>query len=76
MAQQVRGKAAPYLRAWRLHRNMQQGELAEAAGVTRATASRAEQGDQIVSFVNLRKFAKVLDISVDDLLNKDPEGGA
>jgi len=76
MAEQIRGKVAPYLRAWRLHKNMTQGELAEAADVTRATMSRAEKGDQIVSFGNLRKFAEVLGISLDELLSKDPEGGA
>jgi len=76
MAEYIRGKKVPYLKAWRLRKNLGQGELAELAGGTRGTMARAQRGDEVVSFANIRKIATALGISVDDLLDKDPEGGA
>lgn len=75
MAEYVRGKPLPYLKAWRMAKLMGQSELAKAAGVTKGTMARAERGDEVVSFANIRKIADALGISTDDLLNKDPEGG-
>jgi transcriptional regulator with XRE-family HTH domain len=76
MAEYVRGRPLPYLKAWRMEKLMGQSELARAAGVTKGTMARAERGDEVVSFANIRKIADALGISTDDLLNKDPEGGA
>lgn len=58
-----------------MHKLMAQGELAEKSELARATIARAEQGDTIVSFPNIRKLAEALGISTDDLLNRAPEGG-
>jgi transcriptional regulator with XRE-family HTH domain len=76
MTEYIRGKPVPYLKAWRLRKNMAQSELASAAGVTRGTMARAERGDEVVSFANIRKIAEALGISVDDLLERDPESDA
>ena len=72
MAEKMRGLPLPHLKAWRIKKFMGQSELADKAGLARATLTRAEQGDQVVSFVNIRKLAEVLEISPDDLLS-DPE---
>ncbi len=73
MAEYVRGKPLPYLRAWRLEKLMGQAELARAAGVTKGTMARAERGDEVVSFANIRKIAEALGISTDELLNGAPD---
>jgi transcriptional regulator with XRE-family HTH domain len=72
MAEQVRGRPLPKLKAWRIHRLMTQADLAAAAGVGKATIVRAERGDEIVSFANIRKLAETLGISTDELLRADP----
>lgn len=72
MTEYVRGKPLPHLRAWRLARLMGQSELARAAGVTKGTMARAERGDEVVSFQNIRKIAEALGISPDELLNHEP----
>lgn len=72
MAEYVRGKPLPYLKAWRIEKLMGQAELARAAGVTKGTVARAERGDEVVSFANIRKIAAALGVSTDDLLNNDP----
>lgn len=74
MAEYVRGKPLPHLKAWRMHKLMGQAELARAAGVTKGTMARAERGDEVVSFANIRKIAEALGISTDELLSKEPEG--
>ena len=74
MAEKVRGLPLPHLRAWRVKKLIGQSELADKAGLARATVTRAERGDTVVSFVNIRKLAGVLGISPDDLLS-EPESG-
>lgn len=74
MAEKIRGRPLPHLRAWRMHKLLGQGELAEVSGLARATITRAEQGDTIVSFANIRKLAAALGISTDDLLHREPAG--
>ena len=74
MAEKVRGLPLPHLRAWRIKRLIGQSELADKAGLARATVTRAERGDTVVSFVNIRKLAGVLGVSPDDLLS-EPESG-
>lgn len=74
MAEKIRGLPLPHLRAWRMKKLMAQGELAETSGLARATIARAERGDEIVSFVNVRKLARALGISTDELLAQPPTG--
>ena len=73
MAEYVRGRPLPHLQAWRLSRLLAQAELAEKAGIAKSTLARAERGDAVVSFANIRKLAKALDIAPDVLLNKSPD---
>lgn len=75
MAEKTRGLPLPHLRAWRIKKLVGQSELADRAGLARATVTRAERGDAVVSFTNIRKLADVLGISADDLLSGPPEGG-
>lgn len=72
MAEKTRGLPLPYLRAWRMKKLLAQGELAEASGLARATIARAERGDEVVNFVNIRKLAAALGISPEELLYTSP----
>lgn len=72
MAEYVRGRALPHLRAWRMHKVVGQAELARKAGLSKGTLARAERGDAIVSFANVRKLAEALGISPDELLGPAP----
>jgi transcriptional regulator with XRE-family HTH domain len=72
MAEQVRGRPLPYLKAWRMHKLMTQAELTQRSRLARATVTRAERGDEIVSFANIRKLAEALGISTDELLHIEP----
>lgn len=72
MAEKVRGRALPYLKEWRMRKLMGQNELATRSGLARATIARAEKGDEVVNFANIRKLAEALGISPDDLL-RNPE---
>ena len=74
MAEKARGLALPHLRAWRIKKLIGQSELADKAALARATVTRAERGDTVVSFANIRKLAEVLGISADELLSEPPEG--
>jgi transcriptional regulator with XRE-family HTH domain len=73
MAEKVRGRPVPYLKAWRMQKLLGQSELAEKSGLAKSTIARAERGDEVVGFANIRKLAKALGISSDDLLHKQPE---
>lgn len=73
MAEKMRGLPLPYLKAWRVKKLIGQSELADIAGLARATVTRAERGDEVVSFANIRKLAEALGISAEALL-KEPEG--
>jgi transcriptional regulator with XRE-family HTH domain len=72
MAEKVRGRPLPYLKAWRMRKLLGQNELAAKSGLARATLARAERGDEIVNFANIRKLAEALGISTDDLLYRSP----
>lgn len=73
MAEYVRGRPLPHLKAWRLKRFIGQAELARLAGLSKSTLARAERGDEVVSFANIRKLAEALAISADELLNTAPD---
>jgi transcriptional regulator with XRE-family HTH domain len=74
MAEYVRGRALPYLKAWRMQKLLGQAELARKTRLSKGTLARAERGDEIVSFANIRKLAEALGISTDELLHSNPEG--
>ena len=74
MAEKVRGLPLPHLKVWRMRKLLGQAELAEKSGLAKSTIARAERGDEVVSFANIRKLAEALGISTDDLLHKNPEG--
>ncbi len=74
MAEGLRGRRLPYLRAWRDKKLMAQHELAEKSGLARATIARAEKGHEGVNYANIRKIAAALGISTDELLS-NPDGG-
>ena len=73
MARYVRGHQLPYLKAWRLKRFIAQAELAQQSGVSKSTITRAERGDEVVGFANIRKLADALDITPEELLNHQPD---
>lgn len=75
MAEYVRGRPLPYLKAWRMHKLMAQNELAERAGIAKSTLARAERGDEVVNFGNIRKLATALGVTAEQLMQEDPEGG-
>jgi len=72
MAEQIRGRPLPYLKAWRIEKLLTQADLVERSGVGRATVVRAERGDEAISFANIRKLAEALGISTDELLHTKP----
>ncbi len=74
MAEYVRGRPLPHLKAWRMARLMGQADLARRTGLAKSTLARAERGDEVVSFANIHKIAEALAISADELLAQPPEG--
>ena len=62
----------PHLKAWRMYKLMAQNELAERSGLAKSTLARAERGDEVVNFANIRKLAEALGISPEDLLGSAP----
>ena len=72
MAESLRGRTLPYLRAWRQARLYGQAELSRLSGVSPSTLARAERGDAVVSFANIRKIAEALDIRPEELLAGEP----
>ncbi len=72
MAEKMRGLPLPYLKAWRVHRFMSQGELVDKTGLPRSTVARAETGDAIVGFPNIRKLAEALGVTPEELTNVNP----
>ncbi len=68
-----RGTTIPHLRAWREHAALSQTELAARAGLSRPTITRAETGQHIVEWPNIRALAKALHIGVRQLLEETPQ---
>src|SRR5260221_12631990 len=67
MAERIRGAPLTHLQAWRRVGTMAQQELAQAAKLSSSTVLRAERGDEIVSFPNIRKLAAALGITPEQL---------
>ncbi len=62
----------PMLRAWRLHTLRRQGEVALAAGVSKATMIRAEKGAPVEELTAAR-LARALGVSVRQLQEVPPD---
>jgi transcriptional regulator with XRE-family HTH domain len=58
------------LRAARVHRELEQQQLAEKAGLPPSSISHFESGARKPSFDNLRNLAKSLDVTTDYLLGR------
>jgi transcriptional regulator with XRE-family HTH domain len=67
----VRGRETPHLRAWRESRWINQTELAQRAGVSRATVARGEAGG-LIGWPSIRKVAEALGITPAQLLDEVP----
>lgn len=61
-----RGVTVADLRGWRLYATMTQKQLAERAGIARATVVRGETGGTL-SIPNVQSLAEALGISVEQL---------
>ena len=66
------GVVVPSLQSWRLRRLKTQKELADAAGISRATVANAERGSRI-AFVSAEKLAAALTTTV-EALQATPDG--
>jgi DNA-binding Xre family transcriptional regulator len=64
----------PALRYWRTRRALLQRELAEQAGVDRATVQRAEASEQprAIRLDVVRKLAEALQVEPSDLMGEPP----
>ncbi|KLV04039.1 XRE family transcriptional regulator [Photobacterium aquae] len=58
-----------YITAWRKHLNISQKELAQRMGISQAAVSQMENIDSNPQREMLKKAAKALDVSVDQLID-------
>lgn len=65
--------AIPYLKAWRLYRVMSAKDLAVKAKMTEQTIYRLERPGQLANILTVRKLARALEISYEQLLHEEPE---
>lgn len=70
-------KAEPALalKAWRRRRALSQKDLADAAGVRRATIAEIESGRRAPRPSTIRKLAGALELQPEDLFQHPGEGG-
>lgn len=61
------------LRVQRAMRDLTQADLAERAGITRASVNAIEGGRMVPSILLALKLARALDVSVDDLFRLSGE---
>ena len=64
------GVRLPELNRMRLRKALSKSELARLAGISRSTVIRADNGET-VSFINARKLAEALGVSVEELQGED-----
>jgi len=70
---QKRAAVRTYFKAWRKHRGLSQERFAELVGMTGASISRIEGGDQNWDQEFLLKAAEVLECTPGDLLTRRPD---
>ncbi|MGW2209894.1 helix-turn-helix domain-containing protein [Streptomyces sp. NPDC001781] len=63
-----RREIGAHIRRHRLHANLTQERLAEAAGLDRQSINRIEQGRQAAIIDNLIRIARALDVPLADLV--------
>jgi len=61
------------LRVWREHRGLTAAEMAVSAGITPAHVSKLESGKGDPSVTLLRRLARILRVSLEDLVGVDTE---
>ena len=61
------------LRVWREHRGLTQQQVAEAAGISKPYLSQLESGQRKGTTEVLQAIAKVLNVSLDDLVMSEEE---
>jgi DNA-binding XRE family transcriptional regulator len=62
------------LRVWREYRELTQQQVAEAAGISKPYLSQLESGQRKGTTEVLQAIAKVLNVSLDDLVMTEEEG--
>lgn len=63
-----------YLREWRLAKGLTQPELAKRTGTVKSEISRLEKGSRRMTLEWMSAFARVMGITVDDLMTLPPMG--
>lgn len=58
------------IRKYRMFKEIKQGDLAKAIGVTRSTLSHYENGVTKISFSQLTVIAEILKITMNDLMKE------
>lgn len=66
--------AGYFFKEWRKHRGLTQQELAARAGLSAASISQLERGNQGFSARSLERLAAVLECTVADFLSRPPAG--
>lgn len=61
------------IRYWRVRRSLSQGELGERVGLNHRTVGKIERGDQEISLSQLGRFARALDVGIENLAPEGPE---
>ena len=64
-----------FIQAWRMFRSVPLGDLAAKVGMSAAALDRVERGQANHTQQLLRKLARELDCTPDDLLNRSPIPG-
>jgi plasmid maintenance system antidote protein VapI len=67
-------RGEPPLRVWREHRGLSEAALGERAGLPPVTVAAIERGTRRATPDQLRRLARALDVSVDDLAIAMTEG--
>lgn len=60
------------IRHWRVRRGLSQGELGERVGLNHRTVGKIERGDQEISLTQLGRFARALDVAIENLATDGP----
>ena len=72
MANDEKNGGPNHLRAWREHRKLSQGELADLVNTTQSQIAHLENGERALSAKWLRKLADALHTTPGHLLDHDP----